>query len=182
MHLDHCRSRTPRTTLRAAAPALALMLCLAAGSLLADQGPQPHADGKYDAAKGTYLVAPGDDLFSISKRLGVPAETIKADNAMTSDQVNAGATLKVTATKTHAGAHQKPLATMSCEDFVGLDETFQPKAVYWAAAYGKNGQPEAEAIGVEGVERVVPFVIEACKKAPKETFWQKVKAELKKLD
>ncbi len=95
--------------------------------------------------------APPTKTTHIGKRPGVPAETIKADNAMTSDQVNAGATLKVTATKAHPGVHQKPLATMTCEDVVGRDESFQPKAVYWAAAYGKNGQSEAETIGVEGV-------------------------------
>jgi acid stress chaperone HdeA len=70
---------------------------------------------------------------------------------------------------------------MTCEDFVGLDETFQPKAVYWAVAYGKSGRPEAEVVDVAGVERTLPFVVEECKKAPKESFWQKVKAELKKL-
>ena len=71
---------------------------------------------------------------------------------------------------------------MTCEDFVGLDETFQPKAVYWAVAYGKHGEPEAEAVDVEGVERAVPFVVQECRKAPKESFWQKVKAEFKKLE
>ena len=73
---------------------------------------------------------------------------------------------------------------MTCEDFVGLDETFQPKAVYWAIAYGKHGQPDAEAVDVdvEGVETVVPFVVEECRKAPNESLWQKMRAEWKKLE
>jgi acid stress chaperone HdeA len=70
---------------------------------------------------------------------------------------------------------------MTCEDFVGLDESFQPQAIYWAVAYGSHGQPVAEAVAVEGVETVIPFVVEECKKAPKESFWKKVQAELKKL-
>jgi hypothetical protein len=28
----------------------------------------------------------------------------------------------------------------------------------------------------------IPVIIEGCKKAPKESFWQKVKAEVKKLE
>jgi acid stress chaperone HdeA len=71
---------------------------------------------------------------------------------------------------------------MTCEDFVGLDESFQPKAVYWAVAYGKDGKPEAEAVDVEGVETVIPFVVQECKKAPKESFWEKAKAEWKKIE
>jgi acid stress chaperone HdeA len=70
---------------------------------------------------------------------------------------------------------------MTCEDFLGLEEDFQPKAVYWAVAYGSKGQPEAEAMEVDGVETVTPFVIQECQRAPKESFWQKVKAEWEKL-
>jgi hypothetical protein len=51
-----------------------------------------------------------------------------------------------------------------------------------ADKYGKGGQPEAEVLDVEGVETVVPFVVEECKKAPKESFWQKVKADFKKME
>ena len=76
----------------------------------------------------------------------------------------------------------KPLAKMTCEDFVGLDETFQPKAVYWAAAYAKGGKPEAAVLDVDGIESVIPFVAEECRKAPKASFWEKVKAEVKKLE
>lgn len=71
---------------------------------------------------------------------------------------------------------------MSCEDFVGLDENFQPRAVYWAVAYGKRDAPKAELVDVDSVETLIPFVIEECKKAPKKSFWQKVKEEWKKLE
>ncbi len=71
---------------------------------------------------------------------------------------------------------------MTCEEFLGLEESFQPEAVSRAVAYGEKGRPEAEAVDVGGVETVVPFVVEECKKAPKETFRQKAKAEMKKLE
>ena len=46
-----------------------------------------------------------------------------------------------------------------------------------SAAYGKGGKPEADEVAVEGVETVVPFVVQECKKAPKESVWEKAKAE-----
>jgi len=78
-------------------------------------------------------------------------------------------------------AAQKSLGKMTCEDFLALDEVVQPKAVYWAVAYGQGGKPEAAVLDVDATERLVPVIIEECKKAPKESFWQKVKAEVKKL-
>ncbi len=81
-----------------------------------------------------------------------------------------------------SGAAKKPLGKMTCEDFLAVEDTFKPKVVYWAAAYGKGGKPEAAVLDVEGTEQVVPVIIEVCKKAPKESFWQKLKAEFKKLE
>ena len=79
-------------------------------------------------------------------------------------------------------ANKKPLAKMTCEDFIGLEDSFRPKAVYWAIAYGDDGKPESAGVNVEGIEKIVPVVIEACKKTPKESFWQRVKAEFKKIE
>lgn len=172
--------------------ALTLAAALAAApAAAADNGARAHAKGQYDTLTATYIVAEGDDLFAISERFAVPVETLKAENQLTTNEVEAGKKIKVAptsaavaapaATSAHHAATKKPLPKMTCEDFIGLDESFKPKAVYWAVAYGKNGQPEAEEVDVVGVEKVVPLVIEECRKAPKETFWQKVKAEWKKL-
>ncbi|HYQ91385.1 MAG TPA: acid-activated periplasmic chaperone HdeA [Candidatus Competibacteraceae bacterium] len=91
--------------------------------------------------------------------------------------VIAGPTLAADQPVTH-----KPLAKMTCEDFIGLDESFQPKAVYWAAAYAKGGKPEAAVLDVDGIESVIPVIIEECQKTPKASFWEKVKAEIKKIE
>ena len=171
--------------------ALALTACLTGGSVqAADTGARAHAGGKYDTVTATYVVVEGDDLFAISERFEVPVDALKTHNKLATTEVKAGQKLAVgpaggsTVGKpaAHQAAAKKPFAKMTCEDFVGLDETFQPKAIYWAVAYGKNGQPEAELVDVQGVERAVPFVVEECRKAPKESFWQKVKAEFKKLE
>ena len=190
MQIEQPKARQPRvaTAFKGAGAALSLSLILALGTAqAADTGPRAHAEGKYDTASATYLVVEGDDLFAISERFAVPMDAIKAHNKMTSNAVEVGQKLEIAATAshhastTHKASAKKPLAKMTCEDFVGLDESFQPQAVYWAVAYGSHGQPEAEVLDVEGVETVIPFVVEECKKAPKESFWQKVKAELAKL-
>jgi len=77
---------------------------------------------------------------------------------------------------------KKPLGKMTCEEFLVLEDTVKPKVVYWAAAYGKGGKPEAAVLDVEGTENVVPIIVEECKKAPKASFWQKLKPEVKKLE
>jgi hypothetical protein len=169
---------------------MALTALLAFGSAqAADTGPRAHAEGKYDAATATYVVVEGDDLFSISERFKVSVDALKAANKLTSDVVKTGEKLKIASGGAHAGASasahsssHKVSAKTTCEEFLGLEETFQPEAVSWAAAYNAEGEPVAEAVDVEGIETVIPFVIEECKKAPKETFWQKVKAEMKKLE
>jgi len=81
-----------------------------------------------------------------------------------------------------SAATKKPLGKMTCEDFIGIDDTFKPKVVYWAVAYGQDDKPESAGINIEGTEKMIPVLIETCKKAPKESFWQKVKAEVKKLE
>jgi len=175
-----------RSTGRVAA-ATALAAILAVGALqAADKGPRDHAEGKYDTVTATYVVVEGDDLFAISERFEIPVETLKAHNKLTSDEVKPGQKLSVGKAAAHKSpAHQaaakKPMSKMTCEDFLGLEEDFQPKAVYWAVAYGSKGQPEAEAMEVDGVETVTPFVIQECQRAPRESFWQKVKAEWEKL-
>ena len=79
-------------------------------------------------------------------------------------------------------AAKKPLGKMTCEDFLGFEESFKPKVVYWAVAYGQGGKPESAGVNVAGIEKMVPVLIDGCKKAPKESFWAKVKAEVKKLE
>jgi acid stress chaperone HdeA len=81
-----------------------------------------------------------------------------------------------------SAGEKKPLGKMTCEDFLGFEETFKPKVVYWAVARSQSGKPESAGVHVAGIEKMVPVVVDACKKAPKESFWEKIKAEVKKLE
>jgi len=47
--------------------------------------------------------------------------------------------------------------------------------VYWATAYAKGGKPEASVVDVAGTEKVIPMVVDECKKDPQGSFWQKLK-------
>ena len=80
-----------------------------------------------------------------------------------------------------SASSKKPLEKMTCEEFVGLEDSFKPNAVSWAVAYGADGKPESAGVSVEGIERMVPVIVEACQTTPKQSFWQKVKAEFTKL-
>ena len=57
--------------------------------------PPKHAKGYFEADAGTYVVAPGDDLYAIAKRFGTTVEAIGEANAMTSNKIEAGATLQI---------------------------------------------------------------------------------------
>jgi LysM repeat protein len=57
--------------------------------------PPKHARGYYDPDAGTYLIAPGDDLYAIAKRFGTTVEAIGEANTMTSNKIEAGATLQI---------------------------------------------------------------------------------------
>jgi acid stress chaperone HdeA len=81
-----------------------------------------------------------------------------------------------------SAAEKKPLGKMTCEDFLGFEETFKPKVVYWAVAHSQSGKSESAGVHVAGIEKMIPVVVDACKKAPKESFWEKIKAEVKKLE
>ena len=37
-------------------------------------------------------------------------------------------------------APKKPLGKLTCEEFLAYEDTFKPKVVHWAVAYGKGGK------------------------------------------
>lgn len=88
--------------------------------------------------------------------------------------------LALTASLAVAG-NKKPMAQWKCEEFLALDAQFQPKAVYAATELTKTGKPEDSVLDIDGTEKVIPLIISECKKAPQESFWDKVKAAWKKV-
>ena len=82
---------------------------------------------------------------------------------------------------------KKPVSNWTCEEFLAVEGDFQPKVVYWATAKNKTGKP-GSVVDIEGTEKVVPMVIDECKKTPSDSFmsklknaWRSVEAEAKKI-
>jgi len=74
---------------------------------------------------------------------------------------------------------KKPLGKLTCEDFIGIDDVIKPQYVIAAVAHTKGGKAKKVVIEIVDTETLVPFLVEECQKAPKESFWAKLKSKLK---
>lgn len=81
-----------------------------------------------------------------------------------------------------AAETKKPTSKWTCEEFLAVDDQFQPKVIYWSSAQTKAGKPLGSTVDIQGAEKVIPMVIDDCKKAPKESFWSKLKGAWKKVE
>lgn len=63
----------------------------------------------------------------------------------------------------------KHLETVTCRDFGMLDENFRPQAVVYAANYGPKGKMHPT-MTLDGVENVVPVVVQQCHARPGDHF------------
>jgi len=66
-------------------------------------------------------------------------------------------------------------AKMSCEEFLAVEDVVQPKLVYWAAGFNKDGGATDSVVDITETDRIVPVLVKECKEAPKLTLWQKIK-------
>jgi acid stress chaperone HdeA len=83
---------------------------------------------------------------------------------------------------TKADLAKKKVDQITCEDFNGLNETFKPTLIAWAAGFRKGDtKPDKVAVDIDGIEKVTPFAVAACKSEPKASFWGKIDAEMKKV-
>jgi acid stress chaperone HdeA len=73
-----------------------------------------------------------------------------------------------------ASTPRKPIRAMTCHDFLLIEDATKPEIVYWVATYG---QTQSTVIDVDDTDKIVPVVVEACRQAPNESFWQKVRAK-----
>jgi hypothetical protein len=80
-----------------------------------------------------------------------------------------------------AESSKKPLGKLTCEEFIAIDDVIKPQYVIAAVAHTKGGKAKDVVIDVIETDTLVPVLIEECQKAPKESFWAKLKAKLKHL-
>jgi acid stress chaperone HdeA len=76
---------------------------------------------------------------------------------------------------------KKPVSGWTCEEFLAVEGDFQPKVIYWATAKNKTGKP-GSIVDIEGTEKVVPMVIDDCKKTPSDSFVTKLKNAWKSVE
>jgi hypothetical protein len=65
--------------------------------------------------------------------------------------------------------------------FITLDDVFKPQAVSLALGYDRAKRPDAEIVGVTGIDRVVPVIVTSCRARPSETLLKRVRARLHTL-
>ena len=71
-------------------------------------------------------------------------------------------------------------ASMTCEDFIQLDEVSRPKVVYWMDGFNRYGSTN-DTFDVEQDDSLVPVLVQECTQNPKHLLSKKVKAAHKKI-
>lgn len=60
-----------------------------------------------------------------------------------------------------AADNAKPITQTTCADYLALDESVQPKFIYYAVGHSQNGDPEA-VFNMAGVDTIHPQLNEFC--------------------
>ena len=77
-------------------------------------------------------------------------------------------------------AHAKKVnpVKMTCEEFLALSDSVQPRAVAWLDGYSKGGKLKEEDVGEVDVDRQMAVLVVSCKEDPKKTLWEKIRGHL----
>jgi hypothetical protein len=96
--------------------------------------------------------------------------------------VNADTTAMTDKTAPVAAKPAKAIKPMelTCEEFLSFDEVTRPQIVYWSEGLNGKGKPETAMIDVDLTNRLVPVLVEDCRKEPQTSYWTKLKQEFKK--
>lgn len=73
-------------------------------------------------------------------------------------------------------AHKVHRVKMTCAEFLALGKTEQPQVAYWLAGYNRSGS--VEEAGQVDVERDIGVLVEACKPAPKQPLWSRIREKI----
>jgi hypothetical protein len=118
---------------------LAVVTCLCVGAAqAADIGPRHHAQGEYDAATATYVVAAGDDLDAIAERFEIPVAELMRENQLTSTVIQVGQKLAL------AGAAPATAAPTYMPDIPAKITTPETVETRIGTLHFPNGVPDAE--------------------------------------
>ena len=77
-----------------------------------------------------------------------------------------------------AEAKKHNLPKMTCEEFLALGDSLQPRAVAWLDGYSKGGKLKEEDVGEVDIDRETEVLVVSCKEDPKKTLWQKIEEKM----
>jgi len=67
---------------------------------------------------------------------------------------------------------------MTCKEFLGVEDREKPLAIAWLDGYSKGGRLREEDVGEIDVDRQMTALIVACEQTPKQTLWDRIRADL----
>jgi HdeA/HdeB family len=99
---------------------------------------------------------------------------------MRNDTLVALALIALAATACAMGAAKSTASSpqMTCQEFLGVGEREKPLAVTWLDGYSKGGRLREEDVGEIDVDRQMTALIVACEQVPKQTLWDRIRADL----
>lgn len=96
-------------------------------------------------------------------------------NVSSTQTILAGLLLSATMISPVLAAQHKP-ATMTCEEFLAVDDVVQPKVVYWNDGFIDNeGKWVDPVVDIEETDQLIPVLITECQKNPKVSMKEKLK-------
>lgn len=82
----------------------------------------------------------------------------------------------------NAAPSKKPVNKWTCEDFLMIDQKFQPTAIGVNIALNMNNKGvENQVINMQGIDTVTPIVVQECTKNKKQSFKQVLAKEWDKI-
>ena len=70
---------------------------------------------------------------------------------------------------------------LSCQEFLSFDEVTRPQILYFSQGMTTNGKSGKSVMYIDQVNNLVPVIVEECTKDPRGSYWQKVKADFRRM-
>lgn len=79
--------------------------------------------------------------------------------------------------QTAAASPNKAITTITCKDYVEMDEVIKPKFIFYTVGYSKNGKPTSATLDVVDIDQIKPVLDEYCRDNLTASAYQKVMKE-----
>jgi len=66
--------------------------------------------------------------------------------------------------------------TMTCKEFLALDEEVKPKVVYWVEGFDKKGKPDQVIFDIASIDHYYPVLVEECTASPNNNLMHTIRS------